>query len=289
MPWLERARREPLLHFFVIGAALFAVDAWRGSRDDAAPRAVASLPSNPRPTGPIVVSALVRTRLAEGWQGSSGAPPTAAELDALVDHWINEEVLFREGMARGLDRDDERIRARVASKMGFVVDAQIILAEPSEAELRAFFAAHAERWASGTRVDFTHVFLKSEGTARGAKDDARAQELLGRLTAGADPNGLGDVFSGGRRYRGRQLADLAVAFGDTFIDGLDAQPVGAWAVRRSRFGWHVVRVDRRAAALTADFEAARLDVRQAWHDEKRAEAFTAATDALRARWQIVRE
>lgn len=283
-PWLDRALREPLLHFLVLGGALFAVNAFRAD----APSSVGVAPAvegRRAPTGPIVVSALVRKQLSEAWQGSSGEPPTPTELDELVQHWINEEVLFREGMARGFDRDDERIRARVASKMGFVVEAQIIVSEPTEAELRAFFDAHAKRWSSGTRVDFTHVFLQSEAN----EDDARARALLQRLTAGADPNGLGDVFSGGRRYRGRQLPDLAASFGDTFIEGLEEQPVNTWTVRRSRFGWHVVRVDRRAAAVGADFDAARLDVRQAWQDEQRAAAFTKATDALRARWEIVRE
>lgn len=271
--------REPLLHFVVLGALLFALDALRTPTTPATNEA-------PPVVREIVVDDVVRKRLVEGWQTQNGTPPSADELGRMIEHWVREEVLFREGMARHLDRDDERVRARVASKMGFVVDAQLVVPEPTDEELRAYFDTHAERWSKGARIDFTHVFASA---AAGTDTKARAAEMLRKLEGGADPNGMGDTFSGGRRYRGRQPADLATQFGDAFVAGLDTQPIGAWALRSSRFGEHVVRVDARSAGGAADFAAAKLDVRHALLEERRKAAFDNAVDAMVARWRVVRE
>lgn len=267
---------EPLLHFVVLGSLLFAADARLTDPQGTGPGSASGAP------GTIEVNDVVRQRLSDGWQAQNGAPPSASDLESMIEHWVREEVLFREGMARGLDRDDERVRSRVASKMGFVVDAQLVVPEPSDEELRAYFDAHAERWTKDARIDFTHVYVS------GKDAQARAQAMLRSLEAGADPSGMGDTFSGGRRYRARQLGDLATQFGASFADDLDAQAVGTWVVRTSRFGVHVVRVDARSARGATDFAAAKLDVRHALLEDRRKAAFESAVDALRVRWQVVR-
>ena len=119
-------------------------------------------------------------------------------------------------------------------------------------------------------------------------DTKRADELAAQLAAGASPDTLGDVFSGGRKYRGRKLADLAEAFGALFADGLATQPANTWVRRTSRHGIHLVRVDRAEAARAADFEPARLEVRREWIEDQRRIASEAALRQLRARWKVER-
>jgi hypothetical protein len=139
----------------------------------------------------------------------------------------------------------------------------VIVKEPTEAELVLWFEAHAERFAAAPLIDFTQVFVAGTG------DDARAraQELLVKLEAGADPTGLGDTFSGGRRYRHRKLADLAVAFGAPFVAGCRATR------RHGRCGCHrtgnVVRVELLPGSMPS-FEVARPDVEKDWKDETQA-------------------
>ena len=175
------------------------------------------------------------------------------------------------------------LQSRVASKMAFVLEAQAVLPEPSDAELREFFDAHSERWAEDPRVDFTQVFIN------GLDDEARARadDLLKLLRRGANENGLGDTFTGGRRYRGRKPDDLARSFGSEFTEGLTEQPVGEWALRKSRFGYHVVRIDAKRAGQAADFDKARLDVRSAWRDDKKKTALEDKLKELRGHWEIV--
>ncbi|HUQ02937.1 MAG TPA: peptidyl-prolyl cis-trans isomerase [Kofleriaceae bacterium] len=275
--------REPLVHFVAIGVALFIVDHWRATAE---PRPTATLAAGTResPRAPIVVDARAQAQIVERAERRLGHAPATDELAAETERWIDEEILYREALARGLDRDDPVIHERIASRMSFVLEQGVVVRDPDEGELRRYFDEHRDQWTVPQRVDFTHVFVAGDDAAARARIDALAAELA----AGAPPERLGDRFTGGHRYRGRRVADLALAFGDTFAAGLDAQPPGVWERRPSRYGWHLVRVDHTEAARSADFAAARLDVRKAWIEAHRARETNAALARMRAGWEVVR-
>ncbi len=284
MPWWKSIAREPLVHFVAIGAVLFAIDAWRSEPAPAqsepvtatAPTPDAAVASGPRT---IVLDEDARKAIAANAERRLGHPPSAAELAEETERWIDEEVLYREAVARGLDRNDPFVHERIAGRMSYVLEQALVLPEPTEAELRAWFEQHRAKWSKPEQIDFTHVFI-ADGDAARAGQTARA------LADGAAPERLGDPFSGGHRYRGRTLADLAQAFGDAFVKGLATQKPGAWVVRRSRYGLHVVRLDHAEAAGGATFEAARLDVRKDWLDAHKGEQLGAAMRKLRESWTI---
>jgi hypothetical protein len=264
--WLS----EPLLHFLLIGLVLFGLDAaLAGSGSATAHR--------------IVVDDAVRTRLSEGFERATGRSPTAQELDGQVEKWLDEEVLYREGLARELDRDDGRVRRRIADKMSFVVESSLDLPEPSDAELKNWFSQHRERWSEPERVSFSHVFV----SGKAAPARTRAQQLLSQLQAGAQPHGLGDRFSGGRRYRQRKLSSLESAFGAEFAQAVRALRKDQWQLTPSRHGWHVLRVDERLAAKPAAFEDVKADVARDYRAEQRAQRTQKAIRRLRDNWQIV--
>lgn len=273
--------REPLVHFAILGAALFAIDGVT-SRDEEADRGEPRQPFAV-PTDPIVVDEAVRSTLSEQWAKTHPAPPTDDELDALVERWIDDEVLYREGLARGLADGDALVRERVAAQMAYVLQSRLVIPTPDDDELRAWFEARADRYADPDRVDFTQVFVEGRDDAA----EAKARELLRLLVDGADPAGLGDTFAGGRRFRGRRIAELSERFGDAFTAGLATQAVGTWALRRSAAGVHLVRIDRRTAARAPDFDAMADAVRHDWQAEQRANAMAAAEAELRTRWEIV--
>ncbi|HET6614204.1 MAG TPA: peptidylprolyl isomerase [Kofleriaceae bacterium] len=274
--WLKIVR-EPLLHFLLIGAALFAFYREPAPPPAATAEAIARTP--------IVVDDQVRQTLITGWQQAHQAAPTDAELDDAIDRWIDREVLYREGLERGFDRDDVRVRSWVSSKMEFVLSSQSLIPPPTEDQLRAFFAADPDRYVTEELIDFSQVFV--DGDDEAAKQ--RAAKLLRLVQNGASANGLGDRFSGGRHYRRRKIGDLAKAFGDEFVFGLSDQPVGTWAMRKSRFGYHVVRVDARTPAKNPDFDDVRLRVQKAWTEKQQADAVNAKVKALRKHWTVVIE
>lgn len=278
--WWKAIAREPLVHFLAVGAVLFALDARHAAPRPTPTVTPAAEPKSPEP-GTIRIDADRRRLLAAAAERRVGRPPTPAEIDAEIAAWIDEDVLYREAIARGLDKDDPIVHERIASRMSYVLEQALVVPEPTEAELRAWFDAHKDVWASPGRVDFTHVYI-----ANG--DEARATKIEAALAAGAPFETLGDRFPGGHRYRGRKLADLAEAFGDEFVAGLAAQVPGTWQRRRSKHGLHLVRIDRVTAAQAPDFAAARLDVRKSWLDEQRGRALAAEIKRLRDRWKIER-
>jgi hypothetical protein len=243
--------REPVVHFVALGAVLFAANALFAPKRES-PKAA-------------VVSTTIRV------------PKELSGEDKRK--WIDEEVLYREGLARGLEKDDPKIKQRIAGNMQRVLEGQIVLAKASDAELRAFFDANQARWAKSELYDFTNVFVADS-------DQKRAGELLAQLSGGADPNGMGDTFSGGRKYRKRALEDLGEAFGPEFVAGLADQKPGTWAIRRSRHGLHVIRVDAKTPAQPPSFDAMRGEIEVAYDEKRRNERLASAVADLRKKYAV---
>jgi hypothetical protein len=267
-----RIFKEPLLHFVLIGALLFgAAELRRPSSAETADRTISA-------------DDHLRRRLAEAWQSANGRPPSREELEQRVSQHIDQEILYREGIRRGLHKDDERIRLRVADKMAFVIRAQIVIGPPSEAELRKYFEAHRRKYERPALVDFVHVFVSGSDAAA----SKRALELLEKLRAGADPDGLGDRFSGGRRYRGRKLADLGQSFGPEFVQGMAEQPQGQWALKKSRLGFHLVRIEKKTPPKSPELAEVKLEVAKDWEADELGRRFEAKLAELRKSWTIRR-
>jgi hypothetical protein len=265
--------RDPLLQFLILGALLFAADR---VLHPPAPAATAD--------DRIVVSADVRNELADAWRQSHGQPPTPAELESEIDRWIDQEILYREGMARGLERDDARVRDRIATKMGVVLEAKLALPPPTDEQLEDWFRTHSGEFDRPPTIDFVHVFVK--GDAPEAK--TRSDELLSRLSAGAEPGGLGDRFTGGRHYRGRKRPDLEKSFGVEFTSCVFDAPLATFVQCKSRHGFHLVRVEKLDPGRRAKLTDVKLDVAKSFREDQKARAMRAALDELKKRWKVER-
>lgn len=267
---LRRALREPLLHFAVLGAATFGV--WRAAEepvDDATA---------------IVVDRGTQERLAAELQGKLRRAPTDAELEAAIDRWVDGEILYREGLALGLDRDDPLVRQRVIQKMEFVGDNLELPTEPDETTLRAFMQEQAQRYAGPPRYDFTLVTL-----ARGPDDvdDARAQRVLAELRAGADPK----TVEGGRLASGRRFsaANAAGTYGPEIAAALPETPLGEWGLVTLERGWTLVSLTAVHPGDTPPFESLRNRVLLDWRASQRGAVLREKLEALRERYTVTRE
>jgi peptidyl-prolyl cis-trans isomerase C len=275
---VRRLSREPLLHFVLLGAALFALH-----------RAVAPRP-DPRSARRIEVTPSVLAGLLQEHARRTGAPPTRDEERALVRRYVDAEVLYREALALGLDRGDVIVRRRLVQKME-LLDEEEAPAVPAEAELQAILDGAGDRWARPARVALEHVFVARDRHADAAAEAAR---LRARLLAGDDPARLGDPFLRGRAFPPTAERDLAAMFGAPFARAVMALPEppqrdrGAWSEPiASSFGWHLVRVTAREEARPARLDEVRREVEHAWRERRRAEAKRAALDRLRMHYDVV--
>src|SRR6476659_9059971 len=169
---MQRLLKEPLFHFLILGALIFAVYSWL-NRD---------LPDNKSAAGTVRITSNEIVWLEETWSRQWQREPTRDELRGLVTDFLKEELLAREARALGLDQNDTIVRRRLAQKLEFLVQDTSSLAEPTEGDLRRFYDANPERFQTDAHISFTHVFFSREKRAAAATE---AKAALDDLAGGA--------------------------------------------------------------------------------------------------------
>lgn len=271
---MKRWIKEPLLHFALLGALIFVVNAWRE------PKRVAEDPADR-----IEVTAAVVERLRAAYERQFGRSPEEVDLRGLVQAHIRQEVLCREALALGLDRDDAIVRQRLAQKMEFLTDDIVVATEPEETALKKFFEENAARYAKPARLTFRHVYFSKE--KRGADAERLAREAIAELGKGASDDAMGDAFLHGFEFAERETDELAALFGPDFAARLAALPAGSWqGPVASSYGVHVVRVEARTEATPVTLDDVRTALARDFNEERRRAANRVVFEKLRARYEI---
>lgn len=257
---MKRALKEPLLHFLALGAMIFAIHGWRQNGETKTDDANGKR---------IDVNAATITRLKDGWTRQFHRTPTADDLREMVEQHIREEVLSREALALGLDRDDTIVRRRLAQKMDFLTQDVTTSVAPDEATLAAFFAKNADRYARPARVSFHHVFFSKD--KRGAKLEADVNAALAALAKpDANEEAFGDSFLQGFEFSEQNEQDVASIFGREFGVAVMNAPTGGWSGPiASSYGVHLVRVTQRGASQPVELAAVRETVLRDYLEERR--------------------
>jgi len=258
-----------MLHFFLLGSALVTVHHW------------VAVPTAQE----IRLTDSVIRGLRQEHLRRSGASPTADEEAALIQRFVDDEVLYREALAHGLDRGDIIVRRRLVQKMEFVIENSESLPVATDTELQDYLDRHAERYATPARLAFTHVFVSHD--RHGADAEVITARLQASLLAGADPSGLGDPFLRGRELPRHSEEEVAAIFGTPFATQVMTLPIGTWSgPLASSYGLHLVRVTQRTAAVSPNLADVRAVVLRDWEEERRAEANRVAVKRLRQRYQV---
>ncbi len=253
----------------VVGAAL-----WGGYRLTRGPQ-----------VDTIVVAADTVTTLREGFLRQQGREPSRAELDQLVDAWVEQELLVREARAQGLDRADPIVRRRLIQKLRFVLedtDARAGDDDPGDEVLAGWYHGHSDRYRRPPRRGFTHVFVAGFD----ADAEARARALVVALAAGTDPARMGDAFPLGRHQGPADPRVVADRYGEALAQAVAAAPLGRWISTRSSFGWHALRVDDERPGALPELSEIRSLVLADWRVERRAASLERGLAALRERYAV---
>lgn len=260
---LSRWLREPLLHFLLLGALLFVIDHFvNGQAND--PRR-------------IVVDASVDSQAVEVFKTARGREPNEDELYALRKIWLDNEVLYREGLALGVDRGDPAIRERVIFKALSIVDANVKLPPYDDKLLRDWFEKNRAKYDEPARYDFQEAVLAGDHA------EAAVRAFVETLHKGTS----GELNAGLRVFKGRPLANIVQSYGDEFAKALEQSPPREWVALPMRDGWRAVQLGSIAPPRPAVFETLRNVVLQDWTDATMAEQRTNAVRAL-ARKYIVK-
>ena len=254
--------REPLLHFVILGALVFAVDHFLSINKD-----------DPKT---IVVGAEVDKEARELFKGSRGVDPTPEQMAALRQVWLDNEVLYREGMAMRVDRGDQTIRDRVILKALNVVEQDLKLQPANVETLRAWFEARRDKYDEPSRYDFQEAVLSGDNS------EAAVNALVAELNRGAG----GEVKASLRVFKGRPHSNLVQSYGPEFAKTLEAMPPGEWRALQTREGWRAMRLEAVLPGKPANFESLIGVVTQDWTDETMSAKRTAAVRELAKKYKI---
>jgi peptidyl-prolyl cis-trans isomerase C len=271
--------REPLLQFVAIGLLLFAGD-----------RALNPGAEQSGSGGRIEVTEGDLRQLEVAWTAQWRRPPTPEEMRNLVTARVREEILYREALALGLDKDDTIVKRRLAQKMEFLAEDVSGLREPSADELRGWYSKHGERFALPGRRSFRHLYFSLDRRGERAREGAvRARERLAAVSVdAAGAASLADPFMFQDYYADRTPEQVAGVFGVQFAEALFQLAPGGWqGPVESGLGWHLVWVTSSVPGRVPAYEEVEAAVRAGWLDEQRAEARRRAFEAMAARYHVI--
>lgn len=271
--------KEPLLHFLLIGAALFLVYGWRS---DPAPVSGGQAGGSAEQ---IVLSwngiEQINSQFVKIWQ----RPPTEEEQQELIEDFVRNEIYYREAVTIGLDRDDEVLKRRLRQKMEFIYEDINALAEPTDEDLMAFMQKHREKYLTDPQIAFRQVGVSEYKRGKRAETDAR--RFLEQLTAGADPDSVGDAMLLEPEVALSPLWEIKKQFGDEFGRSVLEITPGMWAGPiHSGFGLHLVYVEERQEIRLPDLAEVRETVKRDWLVEKQKEMKDAAYAKIRKRYSV---
>jgi hypothetical protein len=259
---LSGVLREPLLHFILLGGLLFGLDYLLSDR------------TNDPHT--IFVDAKVDQQARDLFKAARGREPNKEELYALRRVWLDNEVLYREGIAMQLDKGDTAIRERVIFKALSVVDANTKLPPYDDKILRDWFESHRARYDEPARYDFQEAVLAD------GRSDTALRTFVAALNAGVPE----EASAGLRVFKDRPHANIEQSYGKEFAAALETAPIGEWHVLPSRDGPRVMRLDATAKSIAADFNSLRGVVLQDWTDATLSEQRSAAVRALTKKYDV---
>lgn len=254
--------REPLLHFAVLGALLFGIDSYLVGRS----------------TDPhlIVVDESVDRDAIEIWKGARGVEPTAEELAALRKVWLQNEVLYREGLAMQVDKGDSAIRDRIIFKALSVIDANVRIPDVDDAVLSHWFEEHRAKYDEPQRVNFQEAVLDGDNSEKAVRD------FVAQLNKGT----RGDAKAGLRVFKDRPVLTITQSYGDQFLQALLAAPTARWLALQGKDGWRAIFIDTVTPAKPAVLAEIRNVVVQDWKDEIGAKQRSTAVDELIAKYKV---
>lgn len=274
---MKRFFKDPLLHFTLLGAAVFAAYGYLSEPEAREP-------------GEIVITMGEVENLAAVFARSWQRPPTPDELAGLVRERVREEIYCREAIALGLDQDDTVIRRRLRQKMEFISDDLAAQVEATDAELDAYLKSNPEQFRIEPRFTFRQVFLDPDKHGDPANVAALRLRQLNREDGAADLSPLSDSFMLESGFDDEPADQIAKQFGTSFASKLGELPLGVWnGPVESGYGWHLVKIVDRTVTRPPELAEVRNAVHREWSNARRMAANEAFYQKLLGRYRVTIE
>ena len=282
-PWpsttIKRWLREPLLHFLLLGLVLFAgygyMHRGRGGVES---------------SRQIVLSLDELQQMDTYFVSQWHRQPTPPEFQAMVEDKVREEILYREALEMGLDKDDTIVKRRMAQKMQFIAEDVAAAHEPSTAELRIWFEKNSNKFALPSRYSFRHLYFSPDKRGKNAQQDAAKAlaKISGQPEDSALASSIADQFMFQDYYGDQATEAIAKEFGPQFAVAIEKLKPGSWqGPIESGYGWHLVFVGTVIPGRIPAFEEIEPEVKTAWLGEQKRQAWQKAYQEMRTKYAVL--
>ncbi len=249
-----RLLKDPSVYFLLIGTSIFGFYSVYQTDDQA------SMDSR------IVVDGPTQEWIHGNFAKQFRRSPTRAEMDALVQAYIEGEVKYRHALDMGLDYRDAIIRRRMMQKFDFLFGNAAADSLPKDTELREWYQANSDEFMEPASISFSHLYFSPDKRASVASDAAAALEALRDNTKPAS-----DQFPFEVRFEAATTREVRNVLGPEFTQAVFEAPIGLWfGPIHSGLGYHLVLVSERTPGSLPPFEDVRGAVLQRWRDEESA-------------------
>jgi hypothetical protein len=209
-----------------------------------------------------------------------GRPITDEERQAMIDSHIEDEVLMREALRRGLEKKDSRVRKRLLTVMRSTLDEQV--PEPTRAELQAYLRENADKYGAREAVTFDQVFFSF------GNEPAASDAILEQLQDDADFRKMGERSWAGYTMRKMTRQEMLPVFGGEFADQVLELTPNEWTgPLESVRGVHFLRVTERQTLPAPTFDQMEDYLRQDWMFNRRRAVQTKKIKNMRKRYRVV--
>ncbi len=274
---IARILKEPLLHFMLLGACIYAAYALFGKPEqDSLDRTININEER--------IDAFIGQ-----WQSRWNRPPTVKEIDGVITQYVNEEVRYRQAVAMGLNENDPITRRRMAQKLEFLTGDLSQMQKPVGGELEKYFEDHLNAYRGDDLITFSQVFFDPDKREEKTLDDAA--KVLKELQSAGKPDpvklGAGDKFMLQNYFKAMDERQISRQLGTGFTESVMKLEAGKWhGPVLSGYGVHLVYVYEIEKAPAPEFKKVKDKVLAQWHEEKSIKFKADFLKNLKDRYQI---
>ena len=269
--------KEPLLHFLLLGAALFYF--------------YSLVNDNQANDNEITLSAAKIVQLKYSFEKTRQRPPSEEELNALVNNYFKEQVAYQKGVEMGLLDGDSIIQKRIQQKVEFMVEDSVSRIEPDDAELSSFLKEHQDDYRSEQVFSFVQLYFDPskhrDVTEILTKTLARITALDESEHTAVKLMPLSDNIFLDYQYTDVSHAFVARYFGCNFANSLVKLSMNTWQQEiQSGYGMHIVKLKTKQGGELQPLAAVRDQVKQAWLNEQRKQSLAKFYQSLFVEYQV---
>lgn len=249
---LTRILKDPLFHFVVIGAVLFAAYAKLNPESEQSPE------------NSIFVSRGRIEQLAAIFAKTSQRPVTREDLKSLIDDYILEVAYSRKAIEMGIDQDDTMIRRRLRQKLVFLTDDTIAQVTPSDEELERYRVENIEKFQTDSAYTFQHKYFNPSD--HGDDPFSKIQNIAISLRVGDEV--FGDPTLLPESFEDTNTRIINRTFGHDFSSKISDLTVGEWSDPvTSTYGLHLIFIERVTPGESPPLEQIRPIVEREWAND----------------------